>query len=263
MSHFALERGVPGSDTIGTCCPTNFARTMVRLKGTLYATSDDAIWVHHFGGSRYDDGVQALQQETDYPWNGRIKLTVKQWDSKRSLKLRIPGWVEGATVQLGNSTPRPAPAGTYFDLGRAPRSGESILLDLPMEARLMTANPRIEATRNQLAVMRGPLLYAVESHDLPPGVSIDGVKLSPDASFRPRFDPDLLGGMVVLTGPAMRFAVGDWSGRLYKPVEPTQGTPFELKLIPYFAWANRGTGEMTVWIDAHHGAFTVGPAKND
>jgi uncharacterized protein len=254
MSHFALERGVPGTETIGTCCPTNFARTLVELKAMFYTTSEAALWVHHFGGNRHDDGVHVFEQQTRYPWDGRVALVVEKWNSDKSLKLRIPQWAEGATVQSGSGETVAAAAGSYFDLKRAPKAGETVVLNLPMPVRVMAGNPKIESTRNQFAVMRGPLVYAVESPDLPDGVDIDGIKLAADATFAVTYDADLLGGVTVLTTQAESYPVGNWERTLYQPARKLKGTPIELRLIPYFAWANRGISKMSVWMDGSSGS---------
>ena len=117
-----------------------------------------------------------------------------------------------------------------------------------MEPRLVEGNPKIEEVRNQVAVMRGPLVYCLESPDLPDGVAVSEIRIPRDIVFAARHEPDLLGGITVLEGEARRVCEGDWTGQLYRPLDPGQGEPVRLRLIPYFAWANRGISEMTVWM---------------
>src|SRR5262249_25906102 len=103
--------------------------------------------------------------------------------------------------------------------------------------------------RNQVALQRGPVVYCVESTDLPEGVRVSDVVIPRDASFRPRFDPDRLGGVGVLEGRASARPGGGWSRALYRELDATAAAkPVDLRLIPYYAWGNRGPSEMTVWM---------------
>ena len=119
-----------------------------------------------------------------------------------------------------------------------------------MEPRLVMAHPLVEECRTQVAVMRGPMLYCLESHDLPTGVPTHEILLPRDVTLTARHDPDLLGGVTVLEGEARRLPQGEWTGTLYRPVTNTSPGPIPIRLIPYYAWANRGVGEMTVWLSA-------------
>jgi DUF1680 family protein len=116
-----------------------------------------------------------------------------------------------------------------------------------METVLVEANPRVEQTRGQVTVMRGPLVYCLESADLPEAVDIDDVRLPRDAEWRPRHEPDLLGGVTVLETTAHVRTGGEWKG-LYRrlPTDPPRNV--SIRLIPYYAWNNRAPGEMTVWL---------------
>ena len=114
--------------------------------------------------------------------------------------------------------------------------------------RLLEGNPRIEATRNQAAVLYGPLVYCLESPDLPAGVGIDEVYLPPDAPLRPRHLPDLLNGVTVLEGDLEVIPQPAWDGTLYRELQPVPPQRHPLRLIPYYAWANRGISQMTVWL---------------
>src|SRR5262249_44833796 len=148
-----------------------------------------------------------LKQETDYPWDGRIKLTVESAPpGEVSLFLRVPGWADGATLTL-NGKPVAAVAGRDAEGRRARGTADVGVLTLPMKPRLVEAHPLVEEARNQVAVMRGPLVYCVESTDMPKGVGIQAVSLPRDAKLTPRFDRDLLGGLAVLEGTAE--AAGD------------------------------------------------------
>jgi hypothetical protein len=117
-----------------------------------------------------------------------------------------------------------------------------------MDMRLLEANPKVEEARNQVAVARGPVVYALESFDLPPGVKPMDVAIPAAAKFSARHDPSLLGGVTVIEGEARLVPQGDWSGQLYRPLKPARQESVKLRLIPYYAWNNRGVPYMSVWL---------------
>ena len=240
------------------CCPPNVARTVAESAGYAYAKSERGLWVTLYGAgscrtSLKDGTPVTLTQETDYPWDGKIRLTVGVSAGKEfSLMLRIPAWAREAGVRVnGEATREPVRPGTFCEVRRAWTGGEVVELDLPMPARLVEANPLVEETRNQVAVMRGPIAYCLESVDLPAGVRVQDVRVPRDARWSSRREPGLLGGVTVVEGTAVASkAAADWSGQLYRDVAPSNDRPIDLKLIPYFAWANRGKSEMSVWLSA-------------
>jgi hypothetical protein len=121
-------------------------------------------------------------------------------------------------------------------------------LELPMPVRLIEANPLVEETLGQVAVKRGPIVYCLESVDLPPGVAPLDVLLARDIAWLARYDQRLLGGVVVVEGRALARRTPDWDGRLYREVQPAAPVPIPLRLVPYSFWANRGPSEMSVWL---------------
>lgn len=243
----------PGPQAI--CCPTNLLRTVAEFHAYLYTVSESALWVHHYATSDLtarvpDGGPVSLTQETDYPWDGAVRITLTDAPGDEfSVKLRIPGWAEGATVSVnGANAGVEAKPGTYADIRRQWETGDMIDLNLPMQPRLMMAHPLVEELRNQVAVLRGPILYCLESHDLPDGVPAHEVHVQRDIELTAEHVPGLLGGVTVLKGTARRWPQGSWEGALYKPLPQAPLEPVPITLIPYYAWANRGQGEMTVWL---------------
>ena len=118
-----------------------------------------------------------------------------------------------------------------------------------MPPRLIEANPQVEETRNQLAVQRGPIVYCLESPDLPAGVRVHEVALPGDTELRVVHGPKLLGGVTMIETTGTVRKEGDWTGRLYRPLDnDARGRAIDMRLIPYYAWANRGPSEMTVWM---------------
>ena len=237
------------------CCPPNVLRTIAGLHGWAYGVSEGAVWVHLYGGSvlrtKLPDGTPVgLEQQTDYPWDGRIRVTVKQApDEPVAVMLRIPGWAEGAAIRVNGKPsgifPKP---GTYAAVRRKWSPGDVIELELPMKARLVEAHPLVEELRNQVAVMRGPIVYCLESPDLPEGVKVGEVMIPAGAELLPHHEKDVLGGLTVLRGKGRVMEAGNWTGRLYRSSNRGAGKTIDVTLVPYYAWANRGVSQMTVWM---------------
>jgi uncharacterized protein len=138
--------------------------------------------------------------------------------------------------------------GSYFEIRRTWQAGDFLDLNLPMPVRLMEANPLVEEDLNQVAVQRGPVVYCLESPDLPRGVKISDVLIPSDIKLMARYDRRLLDGVVVLEGKVVARAGDNWRGKLYREVQPAELKPIAVKFIPYFVWQNRGPSEMSVWL---------------
>jgi DUF1680 family protein len=237
------------------CCPPNIVRTLAEVSNYAYGRSEKGVWVNLYGSNVLDtrlaDGAALkLTQETDYPWDGRVKLTIDAAPKRAfSVLLRIPAWAKGATLAV-NGTPsgKPLEAGTYHEVRRAWSAGDALELRLPMRTQLLQAHPLAEEARNQVAVKRGPLVYCLESADLPKGAAVLDIALPRGIDLRPRFDRKLLGGVTVLEGKAEAVSGTAWGKELYRELAPTPVRPIDLRLIPYYVWGNRGRSEMTVWI---------------
>ncbi|WP_420400478.1 glycoside hydrolase family 127 protein [Flagellimonas sp.] len=238
------------------CCPPNIIRTIAKMNNYAYSTSEKGVWVNLYGSNKLntkleDGSTIALTQQTNYPWDGNIKITVDTVEKNKdfSLMLRIPGWATMADLKVNGQTISTLPeSGSYFDLKRKWKKGDVVEINLPMPAQLIAANPSIEETYNQVAVKRGPLVYCLESVDLPEGVAINEVVIPQDITFQSRFDKNLLAGSTVLEGEAEIFQNSDWSNTLYKPLSKREFKKTKIQLIPYFAWNNRGKTDMSVWL---------------
>ena len=241
------------------CCPPNLVRTIAESADYAYGKSGDTIWVNLYGGSSLATELAGekiqLAQETEYPWNGRVRIKIlKCGETPFALKLRIPGWAKNASVRvnhrpaLANGLGAPALPESYFEIRRVWQPGDFVDLDLPMPVRLMAANPLVEEDLNQVAVQRGPLVYCLESPDMPPGVKISDVLIPADIKLTARFDRRLLDGIVVLEGKALARPKENWEGKLYREFQPSELKPVNVKLIPYSVWQNRGASEMSVWL---------------
>jgi DUF1680 family protein len=239
------------------CCPHNVARLLASLPGYLYSTSEDAVWVHLYaeGAATVElDGKRTirLHQRTRYPWDGSVETTVEA-EGEFTIMLRIPAWCEeGVAVEVnGEPVEAELSPGSYANLHRTWRPGDTINLDLPMPVRRVESHPYVAENAGSVALMRGPLLYCAEQVDNP-GVELRDIVLEgrePAISL----EPDLLGGVTVLQAEA-RLAAPDngWEDRLYRTLHPrerdTQTYPTRVTLVPYYAWANREPGAMRVWL---------------
>jgi DUF1680 family protein len=236
------------------CCPPNVLRTIAKANGYAYSKTDDAIWVNLYGSNKLSTkfGGQplTLTHETKYPWDGHVKITMDQCPTNEfALKLRIPGWAESATVRVnGSPAITPAAPATYATIRRRWQPGDVVELQLPMPARLIEANPLVEETRNQVAIQRGPIVYCLESPDLPTGVRVADVIVPADVTLAARYDADLLGGVEVVKATVVVRPAGDWSDSLYRPLRRTPQRQVKVRFIPYYAWSNREASEMSVWL---------------
>jgi DUF1680 family protein len=237
------------------CCPPNTLRAVAEVAAYAYSMSDDGVWVNLYGSNLLDTRLLngapiRLKQQTEYPWEGTIHITVENAPQKQfSLYLRIPGWAEDsyATVNgklVGNNLE----SEQYFEIRRLWSTGDRIKLVLPMTVQLLEAHPLVEEARNQVAVRRGPIVYCLESIDLPDAVEITKVAISSTTQFQSRSAKELLGGVTVLEGRARVLSGSGWGKTLYRKISPQEPKTIDLRLIPYYAWGNRGNSEMTVWI---------------
>ncbi|MBA2248241.1 MAG: glycoside hydrolase family 127 protein, partial [Chloroflexia bacterium] len=170
--------------------------------------------------------------------------------------VRIPGWASGARVEI-NSESLPASeaaGGQYATMRRVWKVGDVVQVVLPMPVERIVSHPRVLEKANRVALRRGPLFYCVEAADHQIGDVRDFV-LPDDVEIVAAMRPDLLGGVVVLTADAeMEMAAPGWHGALYRTADaaakdqPGRSSSVTLTAIPYYAWANRGTGPMTVWL---------------
>jgi DUF1680 family protein len=239
------------------CCPPNITRLLASLPGYFYSASENEVWVHLYaeGGAEINLGegrTVRLSQRTHYPWEGDVEITV-EGEGDFAVMLRVPAWCEdGAEISV-NDQPVEAPSpGSYAELRREWRSGDSIRLSLPMPVRRVEAHPYVAENSGRVAVLRGPILYGAEGVDNP-DLELRDLVLPNGASFSEEFNPDLLGGVSVLRTRAETVPPDDgWSGRLYRTVtdrtEPPATGTVDLTLIPYYVWANREPSPMRVWL---------------
>lgn len=244
-----------GYIALSNCCPPNVVRTIAEINNYLYTVSDNGLWLNFYAGSTLstklkDGSTVKLSQETNYPWNGQIKVSLEKTPSKPfSMMMRIPGWCKGAILKVNGEVQNIAlTPGTYAAVERKWKPGDKIELDLPMTAALVESNPLVEETRNQVAIKRGPIVYCLEGKDLPAGTKIFDVAIPAGTSFTAV--PLNIGSsnMMALEGEAILTGKGGWNNTLYREVSAQKPEPLKIRLVPYFAWGNRGHSDMEVWM---------------
>lgn len=249
------------------CCPGNITRFLASLPGYVYAQRGSALYVNLFVKSRAEvklDGGRTLKlsQDTGYPWDGNLRIAVDPDKGGRfTIHLRIPGWARGEAVPSdlyrfldrseepvvlkvnGKAVPMSISKG-YAVLERSWRRGDVIELGLPMPVRRVAAHDAVEADRGRVALQRGPIVYAAEWTEH--GGRVRNLLLPDDSKLLAEFRPELLNGVVVVKGKAMALAHDQQGGVARRELG--------LQAIPYYAWANRGPGEMVVWIPNREGS---------
>ena len=250
------SQGSQRSSWIGlACCPANLTRIIPQVGGLAYACGKREVYVNLYAAGeaslKLDDGIAVkVAQQTEYPWEGRGRLTVTpEKASEFTLCLRIPGWALGRPVPSdlyrfgeakvpavglkvnGQTVPATPSDDGYVRLQRTWKAGDAVELDLPMPVHRVYAHEKVLADQGKVALMRGPIVYCLEAVDQP-GANLARVVLPPESELRAELRAGLLGGVTVLQGQAL----GDGQ------------RPITLTAVPYYAWANREKGAMTVWI---------------
>jgi uncharacterized protein len=227
---------------------------MAEVNGYAYSATDDAIWVNLYGSNRLATKLLGkplvLEQRTGYPWDGIVKIQIRECPiASFALKLRIPGWADDPSWRLRDSSAHgKLEPNTYAELRRRWKPGDVVEIQLGMKPRLMESHPLVEETRNQAAIQCGPIVYCLESLELPNGVRVHEVALKKDAELRGAFKPDLLHGVGIVAAEVVMKPSPTWEQELYRPLTQPSGKSMTVRFIPYFAWANRGASEMTVWL---------------
>lgn len=230
------------------CCPSNICRFIPSVPGYLYAKTDSSLYVNLYASSnlatKIAGKVQDIRLKSDFPYNGKVSIRIlTETPGRFALHLRFPGWLRGEVFPTGLYTSAYNGLDSvealingnrsgydlvdgYIVIDREWTKGDAIQLYFPMEVQKITADRRVEANAGKVALQRGPLVYCVEWTDYPDG-NLDGLVLESTTKLSPSYDRSFPGRTITLTG-----------------IQNT-GT---FTAIPYFGWANRGPGDMKVWI---------------
>jgi len=240
------------------CCPTNMVRFLPEIGSTIYGKSDEGIYINQFIGSevilKLEDQEVTLAQETRYPWDGAVNLEVDpDAPVDFTLHLRIPGWTRGELLPgglyhyleertlpeevilkvNGRRLRKMSMERGYVRIRRKWKEGDRVEVLLPMNVKLVAGNPRIEDAQGKVVLMRGPLVYCLEEIDNESFFEHTGEASLLPAEFTASYREDLLNGVVAISGTASL---------------PAGGKEMHITAIPYYAWNNRGEGQMRVWL---------------
>ena len=212
------------------CCPSQICRFLPSIGNYVYGLSDKAVWVHLYMGNKADlqvgNKTLTLTQETHYPWEGSVDLTLGLEGRLRTeIRLRIPDWCKAYTVSVNGQTVEAPVEKGYAVLDRTWKGGDTIRLQMEMPVEVVAADPRVKEDEGLRAIQRGPLVYCLEEVDNPDG--FDELELTKDAALSTDTLPDKLGGIVEIAA------------------KTSDGV---LTFIPYYAWDNREAGKMKVWV---------------
>jgi uncharacterized protein len=241
------------------CCPPNIARTVAETNCYAYCVTNDAVWTVLYGANKWSGSLAngtevALTQNTDYPWNGGIKISVEpKIPAEFSLMLRIPPWAHGASVLVRSGADKQfeksgLEPGKYFPLQRKWSSGDVVELALPMRVRLVEGHQLIEETRGQVAVLRGPVVYCIESPDAGSGIDVSELTIPRNVQFRPVRHTIGQVQITALEGEILKHEHRDWGTDLYRDVSDIEPQRINARMVPYFCWDNRGLTEMSIWL---------------
>ena len=233
------------------CCPPNIVRLLMSLQQYIYSQQADTLFVHLYvegdAAFQLENTTVQLQAKTNYPWDGDVSLTLRaQKRQTYTLALRIPGWSKNYTLRVNGQPCDCALRNGYVYVTREWQDGDTIELHLPMEVRLYRANTNVRENAGKLAVMRGPIVYCLEEKDNGDKLHLIRLGTTDTSVFHASYEPDTLGGVVTLSSQAWREEEQDTA--LYAAAGDTVCRPVQLRWIPYYTWANRGIGEMLVWV---------------
>lgn len=257
------------------CCISNMTRFLPSMPGYVYAQNKNDLYVNLFAGNTADIQLPAgkinITQKTDYPWDGKVAITVKPARTTAfALHIRIPEWAIG----------KPVPGDLYYDadstakkpidillngrsvkydmlkgyavIQRTWKAGDNISLEFPMQVQKVLANSAVKSDINRFALERGPLMYCLEGPDNK-DATVQNIVVDKNAAINAVYKPDLLNGVTVLEMP------GTSTGRQLNS-DQLISTEQTVTAIPYYSWANRGPSEMTVWIPYEASAARPKPA---
>lgn len=254
------------------CCPSNVSRFIPSLPGYVYAVKNDQVYVNLYLSNKAELKVDKkkilLEQETGYPWNGDIRLKITQGNQDFTMKLRIPGWVRGNVlpsdlysyadnqkpayqVSVNGQTVESDVNDGYLSIARKWKKGDVVEVHFDMIPRIVKANPKVEADHRRVAVERGPIVYCAEWPDN--RFNVHSILLNQHPQFKVTDKPELLYGIRQITTDAQALSY-DKTGKLVTK-------DVELTLIPYYAWAHRGEGDMEVWLPIDVSATSAQPQE--
>ncbi|WP_030451535.1 glycoside hydrolase family 127 protein [Herbidospora cretacea] len=242
--NLAAEGGLRSPWFTVSCCPSNIARTFASLPAYFAAAEQPGVRIHHYTPSQIRHDGLVLNVDTDYPWSGRVAVTVAEGGTG-SIALRVPSWAEGATVSYAGTRRAVAPGYAVAEAEGGWRPGDVVTLDLPVISRWTVPDSRIDALRGSVAVERGPLVYCAESvGDRPP---LAEVVVRPDEPVEHVVE-HMVDGAVELDVKAALISGAPTGWPYTAEKETPDEEPITLRLVAYHRWGNHGPATMRVWL---------------
>lgn len=235
------------------CCPPNIARTLVAIGHYIFTPRPDALFINFYAGTEaqftVDAQTLALKIEGNYPWDEQVSIRFNQPQVvEHTLALRLPEWCAAPTVQINGEASQGKMVKGYLHLHRLWQEGDIITLNLPMPVRRVYANPQVRHAAGKVAIQRGPLVYCLEEADN--GAQLHNLSLPKVSAFREIQGVGMLKGKVLLQAEGVRVLSAHEDKPLYSfDNRQTALVKQTLTFIPWFSWANRGEGEMRIWVD--------------
>ncbi len=225
------------------CCPPNTLRTLCQAQEYAYAVSGQTLYVNLYGQNALKTKNLEVEQTTGYPWDGKVTLTVKKAKNLQTIQLHKPNWCDKYTVKVNGEN-------ADLSITRKWKKGDVIELSLDMRPRLVEANPLVEEAKNQVAVMRGPIVYCLEGQDIQGDCRISDIALPADIQLKEV--PMTIEGhsFTALEGDAVVTNDKTWDNQtLYRELSKPSSRKVRIRLIPYYAWDNRGIQDMSLWLN--------------
>lgn len=231
------------------CCPPNTTRTLCQAQEYAYSLSGDTLWVNLYGQNHLATKDLEIEQSTEYPWDGNITLTIKKSKRLATVKMHIPNWADGYTLAV-NGEQQVVSTGNQAVITRKWKKGDVISLNLAMRPKLIEANPLVEEAKNQIAIMRGPIVYCLEGSDIADGYSINDIAIPADIKLKETVIEIEGHKMIALEGKALLINNKKWNNQtLYRELTDKDNAKVSIRLIPYYAWDNRGKQDMSLWLN--------------
>ena len=238
------------------CCPPNTLRTLCEAQEYAYSINKDTLYVNLYGQNMLVTKDLVIEQSTNYPWEGRISIEIKKAKRLGTIVLHIPAWADSYTLRVNDDMIPVDRNNVAVNITRKWKKGDIIELELPMTPRLIEANPLVEEAKNQVAVMRGPIVYCLEGQDIgstadspKPKVKINDIAIPADIRLTEKKITLQGHEMTVLEGDAIVINNKPWNNQtLYRELRPAGKQKVHIRLIPYYAWDNRGIDDMSLWL---------------
>lgn len=227
------------------CCPPNTTRTLCQAQEYAYSLSGDTLFVNLYGENVLKTRDLEVEQSTNYPWEGKVKLMIKKAKRLSCVRFHIPEWCGKYDLQVNGEAVVSSPI-----LTRKFKKGDVIEISFEMRPRLIEANPLVEEAKNQVAVKRGPVVYCLEGQDIEGGYRISDLAIPSDIQWKEK--PMTIEGhqFIALEGDALLLNQEKWNNHtLYREVTATPSKNVKVRLIPYYAWDNRGNQDMSLWLN--------------